>query len=104
MWRLLPPLRSNRLADKMADKKSKARIVRARNLLILDWSHPPGLNWRPADYESAALPTELGWLGLFLYNIPFPPCSTCALRHRSQPGGPRLLPLPRPEPLLRSTG
>ncbi len=26
------------------------------------WSHPPGLNRRPADYESAALPTELGWL------------------------------------------
>src|SRR6516162_4741417 len=29
----------------------------------LGWSHPPGLNRRPADYESAALPTELGWLG-----------------------------------------
>ena len=27
------------------------------------WSHPPGSNRRPADYESAALPTELGWLG-----------------------------------------
>lgn len=25
------------------------------------WSHPPGLNRRPADYESAALPAELGW-------------------------------------------
>src|ERR1700743_2352328 len=24
------------------------------------WSHPPGSNRRPADYESAALPTELG--------------------------------------------
>ena len=32
----------------------------ARNLLNF-WSHPPGSNWRPADYESAALPTELGW-------------------------------------------
>src|SRR5580658_4407320 len=30
----------------------------------LDWSHPPGSNRRPADYESAALPTELGWLWL----------------------------------------
>jgi hypothetical protein len=30
-------------------------------LLIL-WSHPPGLNRRPADYESAALPTELSRL------------------------------------------
>ena len=28
----------------------------------LSWSHPPGSNRRPADYESAALPTELGWL------------------------------------------
>ncbi len=25
------------------------------------WSHPPGSNRRPADYESAALPAELGW-------------------------------------------
>jgi hypothetical protein len=35
-----------------------------RNLLIMNevWSHPPGSNRRPADYESAALPTELGWL------------------------------------------
>ena len=37
------------------------------------WSHPPGSNRRPADYESAALPTELGWptIGCFLYNIPY---------------------------------
>ncbi len=26
------------------------------------WSHPPESNWRPTDYESVALPTELGWL------------------------------------------
>jgi hypothetical protein len=26
------------------------------------WSHPPGLNRRPTDYESVALPAELGWL------------------------------------------
>ena len=25
------------------------------------WSHPPGSNRRPAVYETAALPTELGW-------------------------------------------
>ena len=25
------------------------------------WSHPSDSNRRPADYESAALPTELGW-------------------------------------------
>src|SRR5689334_2241836 len=31
--------------------------------MIIFWSHPPGSNRRPADYESAALPTELGWLG-----------------------------------------
>ncbi len=29
--------------------------------IVLEWSHPPGSNRRPADYESAALPTELGW-------------------------------------------
>ena len=29
--------------------------------LVIFWSHPPGSNRRPADYESAALPTELGW-------------------------------------------
>jgi nitrite reductase (NADH) small subunit len=46
----------------MADKNSKARVARARKVLILNWSHPPGSNRRPADYESAALPTELGWL------------------------------------------
>src|SRR5271163_976115 len=28
------------------------------------WSHPPDSNRRPADYESAALPTELGWLSV----------------------------------------
>src|SRR5262249_3578387 len=48
-------------------KKAKARIARASKLLILNWSHPPGLNRRPADYESAALPTELGWLVPRLY-------------------------------------
>ncbi len=38
------------------------------------WSHPPGSNRRPADYESAALPTELGWLGLSQFNpAPWPP-------------------------------
>src|ERR1035437_3651407 len=25
------------------------------------WSHPPGSNRRPTDYESVALPAELGW-------------------------------------------
>ena len=30
-------------------------------LSLIVWSHPPGSNRRPADYESAALPTELGW-------------------------------------------
>ena len=28
------------------------------------WSHPSDSNRRPADYESAALPTELGWLSI----------------------------------------
>src|SRR5271156_3624808 len=30
--------------------------------LRFSWSHPSDSNRRPADYESAALPTELGWL------------------------------------------
>ena len=29
--------------------------------LSFHWSHPSDSNRRPADYESAALPTELGW-------------------------------------------
>jgi hypothetical protein len=54
------------LADKTADKNTKTRQWRASRALILFWSHPPGSNRRPADYESAALPTELGWLKLQL--------------------------------------
>jgi hypothetical protein len=33
------------------------------------WSHPPGSNRRPADYESAALPAELGWRSLDSNNL-----------------------------------
>ena len=39
------------------------RFAITRKPLII-WSHPPGSNRRPADYESAALPTELGWPAL----------------------------------------
>src|SRR5262249_36897065 len=35
-------------ADKTADKNWKARISRACKCLILNWSHPPGFNRRPA--------------------------------------------------------
>ena len=35
------------------------------SILVL-WSHPPGSNRRPADYESAALPAELGWPVLWI--------------------------------------
>ena len=38
--------------------------------LLISWSHPPGLNRRPADYESAALPAELGWLVQTIYTTP----------------------------------
>ena len=31
-------------------------------LVEKNWSHPPDSNRRPTDYESVALPTELGWL------------------------------------------
>src|ERR1035441_6619662 len=33
------------------------------------WSHPPGLNRRPTDYESVALPAELGWLTCVYNNL-----------------------------------
>ena len=39
------------------------------SMLLTLWSHPPGLNRRPADYESAALPAELGWPVLILNNL-----------------------------------
>ena len=38
-------------------------------IIVLEWSHPPGSNRRPADYESAALPTELGWLDLWFDQV-----------------------------------
>ena len=36
-------------------------LINLFGTIDLEWSHPPGSNRRPADYESAALPTELGW-------------------------------------------
>ena len=39
------------------------------DLQDLEWSHPPGSNRRPADYESAALPAELGWPAFILINL-----------------------------------
>ena len=45
------------------DQCAQMRKVRkSKRAWVLYWSHPPGSNRRPADYESAALPTELGWL------------------------------------------
>src|SRR5690348_15829708 len=38
-------------------------LINLFGFIVLEWSHPPGSNRRPADYESAALPTELGWPG-----------------------------------------
>src|SRR5208337_5215135 len=51
--------------------QNRARDARARRAITdpsasLFWSHPPDSNRRPADYESAALPTELGWLSIAL--------------------------------------
>jgi hypothetical protein len=45
----------------------RAAGVASRLLSDELWSHPPGLNRRPADYESAALATELGWLRMGRY-------------------------------------
>src|ERR1039457_1702211 len=44
-------------------------VTRSGCKLLKGWSHPPGSNRRPADYESAALPTELGWLDFYLYSM-----------------------------------
>ena len=41
--------------------RSASRLVGRKK----SWSHPPESNRRPTDYESVALPTELGWLVLF---------------------------------------
>ena len=51
--------RDDLFADKNAGQVGHEK-KNARKLLKI-WSHPPGSNRRPADYESAALPTELGW-------------------------------------------
>ena len=40
--------------------KSWLGLVSLR-ILVKKWSHPPESNRRPTDYESVALPTELGW-------------------------------------------
>src|SRR5579875_2211689 len=43
------------------DMNTTKRYVHPSDGERVSWSHPPGSNRRPADYESAALPTELGW-------------------------------------------
>src|SRR5205807_9083494 len=48
-WRQLPFVVGRRTSAKNADGGTKEKC----------WSRRPDLNWRPADYESAALPTEL---------------------------------------------
>ena len=50
---------AKRYQRRMRHGEPERRRLRA----IEAWSHPPGSNRRPADYESAALPAELGWLG-----------------------------------------
>ena len=41
-------------------KEAAGKMTELACKLLILWSHSP--NRRPADYESAALPTELGWL------------------------------------------
>src|ERR1035438_5225285 len=77
-------------------------VTRSGCKLLKGWSHPPGSNRRPADYESAALPTELGWLDFYLYSMKRLRHSLAIIaesrwRIRSHPRRARLLPLcPRP--------
>ena len=42
--------------------KIRLRKRKPPSKLLKNWSHPPESNRRPTDYESVALPTELGWL------------------------------------------
>jgi hypothetical protein len=44
------------------------------------WSHPLDSNQRPADYGSAALPTELEWPGSFYQDR-----RTCSARPKGRP-------------------
>ena len=44
------------------DENSPLEEKEAMQLVEKVWSHPPESNRRPTDYESVALPTELGWL------------------------------------------
>ena len=59
---------SKRLQDAGTDANVLVAVGQAAGaqfrLLIVGkfWSHPPESNRRPTDYESVALPTELGWL------------------------------------------
>ena len=41
-------------------------LINLFGFIALEWSHPPGSNRRPTDYESVALPAELGWLVLLI--------------------------------------
>ena len=64
--RPMPRLSLTCLRGKLDLVLTKTRKSASRGLAMIDLkrSHPPGSNRRPADYESAALPTELGWLAL----------------------------------------
>ena len=48
-------------ARKVLLPKRSWKYPQSNDYKEVKWSHPPGSNRRPADYESAALPTELGW-------------------------------------------
>ena len=58
------------LRQSAADRRMATEMNR-KNLSFAGfcWSHPSESNRRPADYESAALPTELGWRGDALAGI-----------------------------------
>jgi hypothetical protein len=62
--------------NRLADKNAKASFARSRKLLILNWSHPPGSNRRPADYE---LQSETPWFPLasIFSSLRMPTVSIC---------------------------
>jgi hypothetical protein len=59
------PNRSDRLLYAYCARQPKRAAARKerkdQHLSRVFWSHPSDSNRRPADYESAALPAELGW-------------------------------------------
>src|SRR4051812_47426643 len=58
------PRGTHLLPGRSRDREREEWIATMSMFCLKNWSRRSGLNGRPADYESAALPTELRRLGL----------------------------------------